>query len=82
MLAGQLALIAAALFAGAAIYINLAEHRRQGPVYRMEYHRTRTHLSLKKDCPHSRPIQPPRNGRVIAIPQVGGLHHRYQRLAA
>ncbi len=46
------------------------------------YHRSRTHLSLDKDCPHPRPIQPPRNGRVIAIPQVGGLHHRYERLAA
>jgi hypothetical protein len=46
------------------------------------YHRARTHLSLDKDCPHSRPIQPPRSGRIIAIPQVGGLHHRYRRLAA
>jgi len=46
------------------------------------YHHSRTHLSLDKDCPHPRPIQPPRNGRVIAIPQVGGLHHRYQRLAS
>ncbi len=46
------------------------------------YHRTRTHLSLDKDCPHSRPIQPPRSGKVIAVPQVRGLHHRYQRLAA
>jgi transposase InsO family protein len=46
------------------------------------YHRTRTHLSLGKDCPHSRPIQPPRVGRVVAIPKVGGLHHRYEHLAA
>jgi transposase InsO family protein len=46
------------------------------------YHHTRTHLSLDKDCPHSRPIQSPRSGEVIAIPQVRGLHHRYQRLAA
>jgi transposase InsO family protein len=46
------------------------------------YHRARTHLSLDKDCPHSRAIQAPRSGRIIAIPQVGGLHHRYQRLAA
>ena len=45
------------------------------------YHRTRTHLSLDKDCPDSRPIQPPPIGRVIAIPQVAGLHHRYERLA-
>jgi hypothetical protein len=36
------------------------------------YHRARTHLSLDKDSPHSHPIQPPRSGRVIAIPQVGG----------
>jgi putative transposase len=45
------------------------------------YHRTRTHLSLDKDCPDPRPIEPP-SGKVIAIPQVGGLHHRYERLAA
>ncbi|MFZ0888440.1 MAG: integrase core domain-containing protein [Candidatus Binataceae bacterium] len=46
------------------------------------YHRSRTHLSLDKDCPDPRPIQPPNRGKVIAIPQVGGLHHRYERLAA
>jgi putative transposase len=37
------------------------------------YHSTRTHLSLDKDCPHSRLIQPPRSGRIIAVPQVGGV---------
>jgi hypothetical protein len=26
------------------------------------YHRTRTHLSLDKDCPDSRPVMPPRMG--------------------
>jgi len=46
------------------------------------YQRTRTHLSLDKDCPDTRPIQPPRIGSAVAIPQVGGLHHRYERLAA
>jgi transposase InsO family protein len=46
------------------------------------YHRTRTHLSLDKDCPDPRSIMPPRIGKVIAIAQVGGLHHRYERLAA
>jgi putative transposase len=46
------------------------------------YQRTRTHLSLDKGCPLLRPVQPPRNGRIIAVPQVGGLHHRYERLAA
>jgi transposase InsO family protein len=46
------------------------------------YHLTRTHLSLKKDCPDSRHVQPPRRGRVFALPQVAGLHHRYELLAA
>jgi transposase InsO family protein len=46
------------------------------------YHRTRTHLSLDKDCPNPRPVVPPGLGRVVAIPQVSGLHHRYERLAA
>jgi transposase InsO family protein len=44
------------------------------------YHRSRTHLSLAKDCPEARPVM--RLGKVIAILQVGGLHHRYQRLTA
>jgi putative transposase len=46
------------------------------------YHRSRTHLSLKKDTPEPRPIQSPGAGQIIAIPEVGGLHHRYERQAA
>jgi len=46
------------------------------------YQRSRTDLSLAKDCPEPRPIRPPNSGRVTAIPQVGGLRHRYERLAA
>jgi transposase InsO family protein len=46
------------------------------------YHHSRCHLSLAKDTPESRPVQPPERGRVISIPQVGGLHHRYERRAA
>jgi putative transposase len=46
------------------------------------YHQTRTHLSLGKDCPESRPIHPPAAGKIIPFPQVGGLHHRYERRAA
>ncbi len=37
---------------------------------------------LAKDAPVARPVQPPSMGRVIEIPQVGGLHHRYERRAA
>jgi transposase InsO family protein len=46
------------------------------------YHESRTHLSLEKDTPVGRPVQPPEAGRVIAVPQIGGLHHRYERRAA
>jgi transposase InsO family protein len=46
------------------------------------YHRSRTHLSLGKDSPEPRSIQPEHMGRVVALPQVGGLHHRYERRAA
>ena len=50
--------------------------------YFQYYHKTRTHLALDKDCPESRPILPPSAGKIIAFPQVGGLHHRYERRAA
>ncbi len=46
------------------------------------YHRTRTHLSLGKDSPRSRPIQPRAAGEIVELPEVGGLHHRYERRAA
>jgi len=45
------------------------------------YHRARTHLSLAKDAPEPRPVEPPELGNV-AEPEVGGLHHRYIRRAA
>src|SRR6266849_7909636 len=50
--------------------------------YFQYHHRARTHLSLNKDCPQPRRIQPPSAGEIIAFPEVGGLHHRYERRAA
>jgi hypothetical protein len=44
------------------------------------YLASRSHLSLRKDSPNSRPAQSA--GQIVAIPQVGGLHHRYERRAA
>jgi hypothetical protein len=38
------------------------------------YLRSRTHLALDKDTPFSRSVAPPSAGRVVATPQVGGLH--------
>ena len=39
-------------------------------------------LSLDKDTPIPRPIMPRGDGIVVAIPEGGGLHHRYERRAA
>ncbi len=64
------------------IVLNARHLRRILSSYFDYYHRSRTHLSLAKDCPEPRPTCPPGAGKVIAFPQVGGLHHRYERLAA
>jgi hypothetical protein len=41
-----------------------------------------THLALDNDAPDTRSVQLPDAGRIISIPEVGGLHHRYERRAA
>lgn len=46
------------------------------------YTHSRTHLSLHKDTPSPRAVQPPDFGAVVELPEVGGLHHRYERRAA
>src|SRR5713101_6343984 len=46
------------------------------------YENSRTHLGLAKESPIPRPVQPPSLGKVMEFPQVGGLHHRYERRAA
>ena len=45
------------------------------------YNRNRTHLSLERNSPIPREVEPPGIGNVVAIPYVGGLHHRYTRAA-
>jgi hypothetical protein len=55
-----------------------AHLRRIVSLYASYYNEARTHLSLAKDAPASRPIEP--FGRVIVKPMVGGLHHRYARI--
>jgi putative transposase len=50
--------------------------------YLAYYNGTRTHLSLGKDAPERRSVQPPIQGRVVEEPRVGGLHHEYLRRAA
>ena len=64
------------------IVLTVVGLRRALNEYIAYYARTRTHLSLNKDAPLPRPVAPPTAGCVMAIPQVGGLHHRYERRAA
>jgi len=51
------------------------------PSYFEYYHDSRTHLSLGRNAPHPREVEPRPRGKVVAIPEVGGLHHRYTRAA-
>src|SRR5262249_52063814 len=64
------------------IVLNARHLRRILTIYSRYYHRSRTHLGLEKDAPDPRPVSPPSEGPIIAIPEVGGLHPRYERLAA
>jgi hypothetical protein len=64
------------------IVIGESHLRRVLRSYLIYYHKTQTHLALDKDCPEPRFMQPPDRGKIIAFPQVGELHHRYERMAA
>jgi len=46
------------------------------------YNGDRPHMALEGDAPVSRAVEPPNNGKVVALPRVGGIHHRYARRAA
>src|SRR5665811_1281998 len=46
--------------------------------YARYYNDIRTHRSLDKDAPVSRPVQ--RNGSIKSFPILGGLHHHYARV--
>jgi putative transposase len=60
-----------------------AGHRRRVLAGYCRYcHRWRTHRSLEMDGPDARPVQPPEWGQVLAVPEVGGLHHHDERVAA
>ena len=64
------------------IVINDHHLRRILKDYFRYYHESRTHLSLDKDAPGFRAVQSNKSEKIIQIPQVGGLHHRYERRAA
>ncbi len=63
------------------IVLNEAHLHRILTEYFDYYHNSRAHLSLDRNSPMPRSVEPPSEGHVVAIPQVGGLHHRYMRAA-
>jgi hypothetical protein len=63
------------------IVLNQAQLRRLLQAYFAYDHRSRTHLGLDKDAPEPRRVQGPDEGKIVALPQVGGLHHCYESLA-
>ncbi len=62
------------------IVLNRTHLHRVLESYFSYYHGWRTHLGLDKDAPEPRRVQP--DGKIVALPEVGGLHHRYERQAA
>jgi putative transposase len=63
------------------IVFNEAHLRRVLARYFDYYHNSRTHSALDDNAPCPRAVEPPGRRRVVGIPQVGGLHHRYTRVA-
>ncbi len=62
------------------VILNAWHLKRALASYFAYYHGSRTHLGLNKDCPLPRQVS--REGRIVEIPELGGLHHRYERVAA
>jgi putative transposase len=56
--------------------------RRLLTEYFCYYHHWRTHRALAMDCPVPRPVQRPEGGPIREVPEVGGLHHHYERRVA
>jgi transposase InsO family protein len=66
------------------VVFNERHLRRLLREYVAYYHDDRTHLGLGKATPAARPVTRRRDGgaEVVALPRLGGLHHRYDWRAA
>jgi putative transposase len=69
---------------GHVVVCNERHLRRLLRDYIAYYHEDSTHLGLEKGTPAKRPVgrRPEGDARVVALPRVGGLHHRYEWHAA
>jgi putative transposase len=63
------------------IALSEAHLRRILKNYFRYYHNSRPHQALDQNSPIPRTVEPGRKGPIISIPEVSGLHHRYQRAA-
>ena len=63
------------------IVLNEAHLKRIVFAFLEYYHRARPHRALEQNAPEPRAVEPPQQGRVVAEPVLGGLHHRYRRCA-
>jgi putative transposase len=64
------------------VALNEQQLKRVLDDYVRYYNGSRTHLSLAKDSPMGRKRCSREGGAVVAFPEAGGLHHRYERMAA
>ena len=58
-----------------------AQLRRILGKYAAYYNEVRPHQALEMNAPVAREVEPRAKGKIISLPQVGGLHHRYLRAA-
>ena len=60
------------------VVFNQGHLRRLVLEYVAYYNQDRCHLSLEKDAPVPRPVmaKPSPSAKVVAVPRVGGIHHR------
>jgi putative transposase len=63
------------------IVLNERHLRRLLRTYLVYYNVARPHQSLGNDSPRRRTVRSLSSGHIVAVPEVGGLHHRYQRAA-
>src|SRR6266542_7032449 len=63
------------------IVFNERQLRRILREYFAYYNEVRPHQSLEMNAPVARVVEPPAKGKIISLPQVGGLHDRYLRAA-
>jgi putative transposase len=64
------------------IVFNERQLRRILREYIAYYNEVRPHQSLEMNAPVAREVEPAAKGKIISLPQVGGLHHRYLRVAS